>query len=241
MEQYIILLLAIVGPVIGSLLGISLKISSGVLYGMMAFAGGTMLYISLFVMLPESIYYTGIVGAVLGVIIGMLLLESCEMLLFSNTKNMANSQSAKTKLSRVAIMSMLAIFVHNLPEGFIMAINLAAGQNEKALAVAFAIALHDIPEGYCTSAPYYYSTNKKFKAFMLSVSTIIPVIIGFYLGQNLYSLVSGYTLGSMNAVAVGMMVWVSVKELLPVALQDGNFKTSFVCALIGVAVALVIN
>lgn len=239
MEDKLILLLALLGPVVGSVLGVTVKISPKILYGMMGFAGGSMIFISLIEMLPESIYYTGIVGSCFGVLIGGLILYSIDILLFNNNINFKNSCRDKNLL-KVAIMSILAMFLHNLPEGFIMAVNLASENGQKAIGIALAIALHDIPEGYCTSAPYYYSTKKRGKSFLLSVSTIIPVIVGFFLGKNLYSIVNTYALGTIIAVASGMMLYISFKELIPMSITKGKAIFSIGCILAGGGVVLLI-
>ena len=130
-------------------------------------------------------------------------------------------------------MTLIVIFVHNLPEGFIMAVNLGDGEQSHAIALALAIAIHDIPEGYCTCAPYYYSTGKKWRSFFQSVSTIIPVVIGYAIGTYLCGIISPYALGTIIAIAGGMMFWVSIKELIPTAIKEGSFAFSLIWITLG--------
>ncbi len=215
-SEQAVLLLALIGPVLGSLLGIWIRLSGRAICAMMGFAGAAMITISITDMLPEAMQYAGWSGTLSGAIVGAVIVLSLDTFFFRNT----NKGNNNIDLTKTAMMTLLAIFVHNLPEGFVMAVNLANGETAKAFTVALAIAIHDIPEGYCTCAPYYYSTGKRWRSFLQSVSTVLPVIIGYYLGRELFSIINSFFLGSTVAMAAGMMLCVSIKELIPTAFRS---------------------
>ena len=83
--------------------------------------------------------------------------------------------------------------------------------------IALAIAVHDIPEGICTSAPYFYATGRRWKAFLLSASTILPVLAGFFLGRMIFGRAHSFALGTMLGAVAGMMICISCQELIPIA------------------------
>jgi ZIP family zinc transporter len=122
----------------------------------------------------------------------------------------------------MGLFSALAIAIHNFPEGlatFMAAIN----DPTLGVSIAVAIAIHNIPEGISVSVPVYYSTRSRKKAFWLSflsgLSEPVGALIGYFI---LRSFVSDAAFGMIFASVAGIMVYISLDELLPTAEEYGE-------------------
>ncbi len=149
-------------------------------------------------------------------------------------------QEAKTKkLLKMGLFSALAIAIHNLPEG--LATFTAALLDPKlGLAIAVAIAIHNIPEGIAVSIPLYYATGSKRKAFILSflsgLAEPLGALIGFLL---LMPYLSDTLFGVLFAAVAGIMVFISLDELLPTAREYGKPHSAIYGLIAGMAVMAV--
>jgi len=126
------------------------------------------------------------------------------------------------KLLRMGLFSALAIAIHNFPEGLA---TFTAGLSDIkiALPIAVAIAIHNIPEGIAVSVPIYYATGNKKKAFLLSflsgLAEPIGALVGYFLLFTIFSEAIG---GYLFAGVAGIMVFISLDELLPTAEEYGQ-------------------
>lgn len=135
----------------------------------------------------------------------------------------------QTKLLRMGLFTALAIGIHNFPEG--LATFLAALQDPGlGLAIAVAIALHNIPEGISVSVPIYYATGNRMKAFIYSFlsglaepvgAVIAYLILLVFLGGH-GSVVPPQIMGIMFAGVAGIMVYISLDELIPTSHAYGK-------------------
>ncbi|EKQ8576499.1 zinc transporter ZupT [Campylobacter jejuni] len=120
-------------------------------------------------------------------------------------------------LKRTGIFTALAIAIHNFPEGFVTFIssldNLTLG-----IAIAIAVAIHNIPEGLAVSLPIYHATGDKKKAFIYSTLSGFAEPLGAFVGVLiLLPFIGDLTLAISFAVIAGIMVFISLDELLPAA------------------------
>lgn len=130
------------------------------------------------------------------------------------------------KLMRLGIFSALTIAIHNFPEGlatFIVAIQ----DPQIAIPIALAIAIHNIPEGIAVSVPIYYATGNKRKAFFYSFISGFSEPIGALAGYLLLKpFISDTLMGIIFALVAGIMVFISLDELLPSAREYGEHHLS---------------
>ena len=141
------------------------------------------------------------------------------------------------KLMRMGIFSALAIGIHNFPEG--LATFIAGLSNpEIAYPIAFAIAIHNIPEGIAVSVPIFFATGSRKKAFKLSflsgLSEPLGAIIGFFLIYTFIG-INSVILGVLFALVAGIMVFISLDELLPTAKEYGAHHLSIYGLVAGMA------
>lgn len=146
--------------------------------------------------------------------------------------NTHNKHSHK-KLLRVGILSCIVIGVHNFPEGIATFVS-AMESPALGLSIAFAIALHNIPEGIAIAIPIYYSTKNKWKAItyatLSGLAEPIGGIVGYYL---LEGILNDSLLGIILAMVAGIMVYISLDELLPTAENYGEHHTAIAGVIAG--------
>jgi ZIP family zinc transporter len=125
----------------------------------------------------------------------------------------------KKSLKRMGALTGLAIGIHNVPEGLATFVaTLASPAFGGALAIA--IALHNIPEGVCVAMPVYYATGSRVRGFLWAFLSGISEPLGALLGWLILRDVFGPLLYGVSFGAIaGMMVYISLKELLPTALR----------------------
>ena len=145
-------------------------------------------------------------------------------------------QRRKTKLMRMGIFTALAIGIHNFPEGLVTF--MTALENPKlGVAIAIAIALHNIPEGISVSVPIYFATGRRRKAFAYSMLSGMAEPVGAIIGYLLlYSIMSPALMGGIFAGVAGIMVYISLDELLPTSRAYGKGHDSLFGLLSGMAV-----
>lgn len=139
-----------------------------------------------------------------------------------HTSNESDNKTDQKKLMRMGIFSALAIGIHNFPEGLATFMG-ALTEPAMGISIAVAIAIHNIPEGLAVSAPIYYATGNRKKAFLLSflsgLSEPIGALIGFFILRPFFN---DTTLGFIFAGVAGIMVYISLDELLPTAEEYGE-------------------
>ncbi len=140
------------------------------------------------------------------------------------------------KLLRMGIFTALALAIHNFPEGF--ATFLAGLQDAQlAIPIAVAIAIHNIPEGIAVAIPVYYATGSKKKSFWLSFASGLSEPLGALIGWLLLSsFLSETVFGIVFAAVAGVMVYISLDELLPTAEEYGNHHQAIYGLITGMAV-----
>lgn len=140
------------------------------------------------------------------------------------------------RLMRMGGFTALAIAIHNFPEG--LATFTAAMENPSlGIAIAVAIAIHNIPEGIAVSVPVYYATGSKKKAFTLSFLSGLAEPIGAIVGYIiLLQFMGPLVFGVLFAGVAGIMVFISLDELLPAAREYGEHHLSIYGLIAGMGV-----
>ncbi|MDR1138863.1 MAG: zinc transporter ZupT [Clostridiales bacterium] len=125
-------------------------------------------------------------------------------------------------LMRTGTLTALAIAIHNFPEGIATFIS-ALQDTAIAIPIVIAISIHNIPEGIAVSAPIYYATGNKKKAFWYSFVSGLTEPIGALLAYLiLMPFISDTVFGILFAMVAGIMVFISLDQLLPSARAYGH-------------------
>jgi len=235
----IIVIISVLGPIIGSLIGVLKKPSPRFMFNMLAFAGGVMLAISFLELIPESIELSSIGICLLGIIIGSGLMYGVDKAIPHIHPELC-SQEQGHRLKKTALYLIIGIFLHNFPEGMAIAIGAVSGV-KVSIVIALAIAVHNIPEGICTSAPYYHTTGKRLKSFLVSSSTAIPVLIGFLVANSLYQHISNNMIGLIVGATAGLMIYITADEIIPTSCCKLSNHTTIFSLILGVLFVILLG
>ena len=242
---------------IGSLVGfVSKKFNPKFLAGALGFSAGVMIYVSMVEIFAKAknslvVGYGNRMGYWLTVIAffaGIAVIAIIDKVIPSgeNPHEMKNvhdleeeGNAVKGRLMRMGLFSALAIGIHNFPEGLATFMG-ALADPTLGISIAVAIAIHNIPEGLAVSAPIYYATQSRAKAFFLSLSSGLaePVgaLIGYFLLRTIFN---DATFGVIFASVAGIMVYISLDELLPTAEEYGEHHVAILGLIGGMAVMAV--
>jgi len=145
----------------------------------------------------------------------------------------------KNKLLRMGLISALAIGIHNFPEG-LATFTATLKDPGLGIAIAVAIAIHNIPEGIAVSVPVYYATGSKRRAFCLSFLSGLAEPAGALIGYLiLLPFFNDVIFGVLFASVAGIMVFISVDELLPAAREYGKAHLSIYGLIAGMIIMAV--
>ncbi|WP_034943323.1 zinc transporter ZupT [Erwinia oleae] len=223
---------------IGAFLGvIGQKPSNRVLAFSLGFAAGIMLLISLMEMLPAALNAQGM-SPVLGYgmfIAGLLGYYALDRLLpHQHPQDLSASPDTPASLRRTAILLTLGISLHNFPEGVATYVT-ASSDIKLGFGIALAVAIHNIPEGLAVAGPMFAATGSKRKAlFWAGLSGMAEIAGGVMAFMLLGPLLSPVVMGAVMAAVAGIMVALSVDELMPLARDvdpHGNPSYGVLCGM----------
>ncbi|WP_395755956.1 zinc transporter ZupT [Edwardsiella ictaluri] len=215
-------LLAGGATVVGALLAIiGQRPSNRVLAFSLGFAAGIMLLISLMEMLPAALNtpnmspLLGYTMFILG-LVGYFLLD--RLLPHQHAHDMvALGNRTPRNLKRTALLLTLGISLHNFPEGIATYVT-ASADLELGMGIALAVAIHNIPEGLAVAGPVYAASGSRLRAlWWASLSGIAEILGGLLAFTLLGSAVSPVGMAAIVALVAGIMVALSVDELMPLA------------------------
>lgn len=142
----------------------------------------------------------------------------------------------KGKLLKTGMLTAFAITVHNFPEG-IASFTSALSDASLGVAIALAIAIHNIPEGISVAIPIYCATGNKKKAIGLSLLSGLSEPLGALIGYLiLMPFLNDMIFGMLFAAVAGIMVFISLDELLPTASEYGEHHLSIFGLVLGMIV-----
>lgn len=134
--------------------------------------------------------------------------------------------TANKNLMRTGLFTALAILIHNFPEG-LAAFTSVVNNPHMGIIIAVAIAIHNIPEGIAVSIPVYCATGSRKKALGLSFLSGLSEPVGALIGYAILAPFMNDTIfGILFAGVAGIMVFISLDELLPTAREYGEHHLS---------------
>lgn len=132
---------------------------------------------------------------------------------------------------------MIGIMIHNIPEG--MATFITTNENiNLGVSITIAITMHNIPEGISIALPIYYYTKSKKKAFLYTTICGLSEPLGALLAY-LFLTPSTITLGIIYAIIAGIMIHISMYELLPNANKYKRYKITYIFYILGLILVLI--
>jgi ZIP family zinc transporter len=216
----------------------------------LSFAGGVMMSIVFFELIPEAIAFSNIGVAIAGLIFGAIMVmalnnimdkisKTSKFKLHENYAEYFHSSDIighKKSLLRSGLIMLFVIALHNIPEGLAMG---AAGYHDSALGLTLAImiGLHNIPEGMAISAPLISGGFLKSRTIILvsltGATTVIGAVTGVIIGG-----ISDMSLALSFSMAGGAMLYVVQGEILPQSIVTNKDRVPTVFVFIGIIVGL---
>jgi ZIP family zinc transporter len=190
---------------------------------MMGFAAGVMVAASCWSLLVPAIDRGGVAAAVFGLLAGAAFLYAADQLLphlHGEFPDEATAEGPHVAWQRSALL-MLAMTLHNFPEGMAVGVSFGGGETGAATALAIGIGLQNIPEGLAIALPLRYGGMSRGRAFFWGqLSAVVEPVAGV-LGAMLV-LTSAAFLPYGMAAAAGAMLYVVVEELIPETVRSGT-------------------
>lgn len=235
---------------IGSLIALIAKqTNTRFLCASLGFSAGIMIYVSFMEMLPQASSLLigdfgekeGTLYLILAFFAGIALINLIDFLIPESVnpheiQGVEDMEIKQKSLKRTGIVVALTIAIHNFPEGIATFMS-GLGSLDVAIPITIAIAIHNIPEGIAVAVPIYHSTGSRKKAFWLSFSSGLAEPLGaliayFFLLQYWSPMMNGVIL----AAVAGIMVFISLDELLPSAERYGEHHVSIMGLIAGMLV-----
>lgn len=231
----------------------------------LAFSAGVMLYVSFVEILPKAssdlarhfgeaaagwLANAGFFGGILAMAVIDILVPSADNphelradADLEALKRWSSGPSAepleRLHLRRLGFFTAAAIAIHNFPEG-VATFVAALDDPRTGVAIALAVALHNIPEGISVSVPIFYATGRRGRAFAYSfLSGLSEPLGGLAAAFALTWFMPAYTIGFVFAAVAGVMVYISIDELLPTAHRYGHSHEVLACIAGGMALMAV--
>ncbi len=229
--------------VIGSVIGFAFKkISHKFSDIILSFAAGVMLAAAVLGLILPSLEYGGKYGIIytaVGIFAGALCLNLIDKLVPHLHKLMGADieEHNKTNLSKV-LLFVMAIAIHNLPEGIAAGVGFGSGDTAQALIIAGGIALQNIPEGMVIIAPLLAAGISPKKTFICAMATGLVEVIGTLFGYFAVS-ISAAILPFALAFAGGTMLYVISDEMIPETHAHGSERGATYALLVGFCVMLI--
>lgn len=246
---FMLTLIAGLSTGIGSIISLMAKrTNTKFLCASLGFSAGVMLYVSFMEMLPTAREeLTLVAGSKLGLLYlilaffgGIGFIAAIDFLVPKSNNpheiHGVEEMRGKKALHRVGIVVALSIAIHNFPEG-IATFTSALNGLDVAIPITVAIAIHNIPEGIAVAVPIYHATGSRKKAFWLSflsgLAEPLGALVAFLFLMPFWSpVVNGIVLAAVS----GIMVFISLDELLPSAEKYGEHHISISGLVIGMLI-----
>ena len=200
------------------------KPSVKVLAALLGFAGGIMIGISVFELMPEALALGSMVSTMIGFILGSAMMFSLDIILPHShlsesddlvVENPDNLNKMENSILRTGYLILIGIALHNLPEGLAIGAGLEASP-EVGLFISLAIGLHNIPEGLAMAGPLKAGGLSSIKIFLFTLVAGLMTPLGTAIGLLFFSISPVFVGGSL-AFAAGAMVYIVNDELIPQA------------------------
>ena len=261
-ETFLLSLIAGSATVIGGIFVCCLrKVSDRFISGSMGFASGVMLLVSFLDLLIEAIDLTSYLNVTLAFATGSVLIMIIDLLLphmelgkredgalsserprrrFRNRGEGREDLYVNSKLRQAGLLILIGITLHNIPEGVIV----SAGYShmpQLGVLIAVSIFFHNVPEGIATAVPLISAGSKKRDVVLATFVSGMAEPFGALIGGTLLLGASTEIIGLALAFAGGVMTYITVDELIPVAHEYGHKHTVSAGILLGIIFMMFLN
>lgn len=204
----------------------------------LAFSSGVMITISLLSLIPEASNLLGKIFRVIPLFLICAIFIVCGILFSAIIDKKIEEKFTKNKLYKLGLISVIVLMLHNIPEGITTFISTSTNV-KLGLSLSLAIALHNIPEGISIAVPIFYATGNKKKAFLYTLISGFSEFFGAVIAYLFIAkYINNFILGMILAMTAGIMIHISMYELLPNSCSYKKKKITILGFLCGVMVML---
>lgn len=201
---------------------------------LLAFTAGVMMAAACFSLIPEAMDNSNIYVVSFGLLLGTFILNYME----NKIPHLdLQHKEKRITLEGKAFLVVMAITMHNIPEGLSVGVSYAHGDETLGPLIALAIGLQNIPEGFLVALFLIAQNMKKLNAFGIATLTGTVEIFSSLLGYSLANYVDGLVPYGLS-FAAGAMLFIVYKELIPESHGDGNETPSTYSFIVGLVVML---
>lgn len=233
--------------IVGALFGFVFKrISHRFSDIVLSFAAGVMLAASVIGLILPSLDYGGkyaLFKTVAGVFAGALCVNALDRAVphlhkLTGVDTEAHPENQE-RLGKI-LLFVIAIAIHNLPEGIAAGVGFGTGSTAEAVTIAGGIALQNIPEGMVIIAPMLAAGISRSRTFIIAAATGAIEIFGTFLGYFAVS-ISSAVLPFALAFAGGTMLYVISDEMIPETHSHGSERGATYSLLVGFCLMIVFD
>ena len=237
-KAFILTTLAGLSTLIGTIPIFIKNKTNKIIISSLSFAAGVMITVSITDLIPESLNYITKTFKIIPTLLIIGIFISLGIIL-SMTIDKYINPNREGELYKVGIISMIAIILHNIPEGIIT--YLSTEKNIKlGISLTIAIALHNIPEGISIAVPIYYGTKSRGKALFHTLISALSEPLGALLAYLFLSkIITNTTMGIILALVAGIMIQIASYELIPTSLKYKNKLRTTLFFILGIIFMLI--
>lgn len=206
------------------------KVSEKFLDACMGFAAGVMLSVTFFGLLQPAIKIGGIYKTAIGILFGTAFLILIEKMV-PHIHRVAGIKGPPIKLSKIWLF-ILAITIHNFPEGLSVGVGFAGRDITAGLVLALGIGMQNIVEGMAVAFSSFRDKRDIMRAFLIASFTCVVEPIGGFLGISIVT-VSTKLIPYGLAFAAGAMLFVTSEEIIPETHSRGNAREATIGLILG--------
>ena len=227
---------------IGSLIAFIIKKKQKIVDFSIGFAFGIMIMLIISDLVPEIIAVLSLKYIFIFIIftfLGFIILKLLDNFIPDHDDNKMTSTELKGNLIHIGIVISLALVLHNIIEGMVV-YSTIVNKTELGLILTLGVGFHNIPLGMIVASSFYQVSENRYKTmliiFLISLSSFLGGMIMFFTGVTVLNTLF---LGILLSITLGMLIYISVDELLPRIRKSKNKRESYIGITFGLIILLI--
>lgn len=229
-----------IGTTIGGIIGCIIKNNSNkFLSFILSFAGGLMMSIICFDLIPEALHISNISESIIGILLGIVVMTVCDVIVDNKFNNKIINNKKQSNLLKTGIIISIGLAIHNIPEGLAIGSGFDASV-KLGYSLALAICFHDIPEGISMAVPMKNGGMKTYKIMLYVILSGIATGIGALIG-GIIGKISERIISICLSFAAGAMLYIVSGELIPESNELYKGRMTAIGNIIGLIIGIYVT
>ncbi len=229
-----------IGTTIGGIIGCIIKNNSNkFLSFILSFAGGLMMSIICFDLIPEALHISNISESIIGILLGIVVMTVCDVIVDNKFNNKIINNKKQSNLLKTGIIISIGLAIHNIPEGLAIGSGFDASV-KLGYSLALAICFHDIPEGISMAVPMKNGGMETYKIMLYVILSGIATGIGALIG-GIIGKISERIISICLSFAAGAMLYIVSGELIPESNELYKGRMTAIGNIIGLIIGIYVT